>query len=131
MKQKMITVGYSRIPKEVEYRAKITVDLVTAEEGEETKEEGLARKNISPISMENIIETLHLTLKEHPDAKVTMIQEPAGPLQHSRKPQGFELDQKMVDIIKNDLEAAKKLFAPIDRTVRVRPAVPRINVQEG
>lgn len=130
MKQwKMITVGYTRIPKDVEYKVKITIDLVTEEDGE-LREEGLARKNISPISMENLIETLHLTLRENPNAKVTMIQSPTGPLQTARKPQGHELDQKMVDIIRTDLEAAKKLFAPIDRTVRVRPAVPRINVQE-
>jgi hypothetical protein len=130
MKQKMITVGYSRIPKEVEYRVKMTVDVVNRE-GEETWEDAIRRWTAGAVKMEEIIEELHHTLKVHPDAKVTMIQEPTGPLQHSRKPQGFELDEKMRDLIRDDLEEAKKMFAPIDRTVRVRPAVPRINVQEG
>lgn len=130
MKQKMITVGYSRIPKEVEYRVKMTVDVVNRE-GEETWEDAVRRWTADSVTMEAIIEELHHTLKAHPDAKVTMIQEPTGPLQHARKPQGFELDEKMRDLIRDDLEKAKEMFAPIDRTVRVRPAVPRINVQEG
>lgn len=130
MKQKMITVGYSRIPKETEYRVKMNVDMVSLEEGE-TVPDAIRRWTADSVTMEAIIEELHHTLKDHPDAKVTMIQEPTGPLQFARKPQGFELDEEMTKLIRTDLEKAKEMFAPIDRTVRVRPAVPRINVQEG
>lgn len=130
MKQKMIVVGYSRIPKEVEYRVKMDLDEVDLDK-ENHPTEAIRRWTSNSVKMEEIIEEIHHTLRQHPDAKVTMIQEPTGPLQHARKLQGFELDEKMRDLIRDNLEEAKKLFAPIDRTVRVRPAVPRINIQEG
>ena len=130
MKQKMITVDYTRIPKEVEYRVKMDIDLVELTEGE-TVPDAICRWTAGSVTMEEIIEELHHMLQTHPNARVTMIQSPAGPLQHARKPQGFELDQETVDIILDNLKEAQKMFAPIDRTVRVRPAVPRINIQEN
>ena len=123
MKQKMITVGYSRIPKEVEYRVKMNVDEVelTAEPAEPG---ALRRWTADSVPMEEIIMELHHTLKSYPDAKVTMIQEPSrGPI-FRNQPRGFELDQATVDLIRTDPEKAKSMFKPIERTVNVRP--PRI-----
>lgn len=126
MKQKMITIGYSRIPKETVYRVKMDVDEVNRE-GEETWESAVRRWTSNGVTMEEIIQELHHTLKAHPDAKVTMIQEPSkGPIS-KRQPRGFELDQRTVDLIRDDLEAAKEMFKPIERTVAVRP--PRVTLQ--
>jgi len=126
MKQKMITVGYTRIPQETTYRVKMDVDEVELQEGDHPAE-ALLRWTTTGVTMEQIIEELHHTLKKHPDAKVTMVQEPAkGPI-FKRQPRGFELDQASVDLIRDDPEKAKAMFKPIERTVTVRP--PRVTLQ--
>jgi hypothetical protein len=126
MKQKMITIGYSRIPRETEYRVKMDVDEVELTEGDQIPN-ALRRWTAHGIPMEKIIEELHHTLKDHPDARVTMIQEPSkGPLT-KRQPRGFELDQSTIDLIRTDPEQAKEMFKPIERTVSVRP--PRVTLQ--
>lgn len=126
MKQKMITIGYSRIPRETVYQVKMDVDNVELEEGI-TQTEALMRWTASGSTMAEIIEELHHTLQKHPDAKVTMLQEPSrGPI-FGRRLKGFELDQRTVDLIREDLEKAQEMFKPIERTVNVRP--PRITLR--
>lgn len=131
IKQTMISVAYDRIPQKVLYAAKINVDLVTVEEGKEATEESLNRTGKSAATMEEIIESLHQLLQKHPDAKVTMVRGTTRPTHFGqRKPRGYELDEKLRNMIRDDLEAAKKEFAPIEHTVQVRPAPPRIQIKE-
>lgn len=130
-KQMMISVAYDRIPQEIFYKAKINVDLITVEEGEETTEESIKRVGKSAATMEEIIEQLHQILQEHPEAKVTMVRGTTRPTHFGqRKPRGFELDEKMRNMIRDNLEEAKEMFAPIEHTIQVRPAPPRIPIKE-
>jgi hypothetical protein len=127
----MISVAYDRIPEKVLYKAKINVDAVTVEEGADATEEGISRKGKSAATMEEIIEELHELLKQHPDAQVTMVRGTTRPMHFGqRKPRGFELDEKMRDLIRDDLDKAKEAFAPIEHTIQVRPAPPRIPIKE-
>lgn len=129
----MIEVVYARIPEEVKYRVKIAVNETEVETTENEKrliEKDLHRMNMNGVPLEQMVERLHQLLQDYPEAKITMIQEPTRPLQHRKKLQGFELSQKEVDLIRTDLEKAKELFAPIERTVNVRPAPPRIMLGE-
>lgn len=121
MKQKMITIGYTRIPKETVYKVKMDVDEVEVQEELDPKTEAIRRWTANGVPMEEIIQELSCTLQQHPDAKVTMIQEPSkGPI-FKRQPRGFELDQATIDLIREDPEKAKEMFKPIERTVSVRP----------
>lgn len=131
-KQTMISVRYSRIPKETVYHAKIDVDLVE-EKVEDPQVEGVDRWISSSITMEDLIRELHHMLRRHPNAKVTMIRKIPKKLMDGnkgREEKGFELDQKLVDLIKNNLPEALKQFAPIEQTVNVRPFVPTLEVKE-
>lgn len=123
MKQKMITIGYSRIPQETVYHVKMDVDMVELE-GTTQHPEALHRWTATGSTMDEIIEVLHYALWQHPEATVTMIQEPSkGPI-FGRRLKGFELDQQTVDLIREDLKKAQEMFQPIERTVHVSP--PRI-----
>ena len=42
----------------------------------------------------------------------------------------FLLDNKMRDLIRDDLEEAQKAFAPIERTVQMRPESPKAADEE-
>lgn len=130
----MISVKYARIPKETEYRVKINVDKVTSEpskSGPKVGEEGLSRINKSSATMEEIIRQVHELLQEYPNAKLTLLQEPTRPKRFSRdRPRGCELDERTVEIIRTDLDAALEMFAPVDMTVDVRPQPPRIEIKE-
>lgn len=130
----MIDVIYSRIPEEVKYQVKISVNEVEmVQKGEERQliEKDLHRVSMTAVPMGELVEEIHGFLREYPDAKVTMIQEPTRPRAYRRNHQGYELDQEMVNLIRDDLEAAKKMFAPIERTVRVRPVPVRLEPQQG
>jgi hypothetical protein len=130
-KQTMISVAYDRIPQEVLYKAKISVDLITVEEGVETTEEAIKRVGKSAATMEEIIEQLHQILQEHPEAGVTMVRGTTRPTHFGqKKPRGFQLDTAMRDLIRDDLETAKEKFAPIEYTIHVRPTPPRMLVKE-
>jgi len=129
----MIDVVYARIPEEVKYRVKIAVNETEVETDENEKkliERSLERSNLNDVPLEAMVDKLHKLLQAYPEAKVTMIQEPTRPLQHQRRQKGFELDQKTVDLIRDDPEKARELFAPIERTVHVKPAPPRIMLEE-
>jgi replicative DNA helicase len=131
-KQTMISVRYNRIPKETVYSMKMTVDRVE-QTMEDPQVEGLSRISSSSATMEEIIAAIHTMLQEHPDAKVTMIRKIPKKLMEGnegREEKGFELDQKMVDLIRTDLPAAQKQFAPIEQTVNIRPFVPTLEVKE-
>lgn len=128
----MIDVTYARIPEEVKYQVKIAVneaEMVQVEEERKLIERDLGRNNLNSVPMEAMVEELHQLLQKYPEAKVTMMQEPTRPLRHTRQKRGFELDQKTVDLIRDNLEEAQKLFAPIERTVQIRPAPVRLEPQ--
>jgi uncharacterized protein YlxP (DUF503 family) len=129
----MITVKYQRIPQETLYRAKINVDEVESEDtksGPKTAETEVVRINKSAASMEEVIEQIHNLLQEHPFAKVTMVRPAVKSKFTDGKPRGFELDSRTVELIRKDLDAAKKMFAPIECTIQVRPESPRIETKE-
>jgi len=131
-KQTMISVRYNRIPKETVYNAKIDVDEVgMTTENPET--EGVTRLGLNSTTMEGLIGVLHRLLKNHPNAKVTMIRKIPKKLMEGNKgseEKGWELDQTLVDMIRMDLPAALKQFAPIEQTVDVRPFVPTLEAKE-
>jgi len=122
MKQIMITVYYARLPKTTSYRSRIDVDQVEVA-GEHMNQILMEQQENSCQEMSEMITQLHGLLQKYPDAKVTMLQEMTRPgihLQVNKK--AYELDEKMTAILRNDLEEAKKLFAPIEQVVIVRPA---------
>lgn len=99
---------YERIPKSTEYRSLIVVDH------EDVKEFPRAS-----ATMDEILEDLNTILSVHPDATVAMFRSTTRPSYFGRtSPMGHELDEKMRDMIRDNLLEAKKLFAPIVRAVR-------------
>lgn len=117
----MITVTYHRIPARFDYDAVLCVDNVSkGSEGELIE----VRKTTSSKSgaLGALVDTLHDLLHQYPDAKVTMLQEASSDHVFRRPPvKGYELDQITVDLIKNDVEAAKQLFRPIEHRISVSP----------
>lgn len=126
----MISVSYVRIPTQTLYWARISVDLVEMQE-ELVIEKVLETETWDEIPMEDLIEHLHKTLQKYPNAKVTMCQQPTRPAASRIRPKGYELDQNFTNILRTDLAEAKKLFAPIERTIRIRPVAPKISTGEG
>jgi hypothetical protein len=77
-------------------------------------------------SMKKIIVKLHQMLQKYPDAEVTMIRpKPKGFLRQTAQdnPVAFTLDDGMRDTIRDDLEAALKMFEPIHQTVGITPVL--------
>lgn len=127
----MIAVSYSRIPKTERYDLEIEVKLLTVREGASAEEQTIIKGMRQHVSMENIIAEVHKLLSVHPDAVVTMIRGTTRPTHYGQKPpRGFELDEKMRNLIRDDLHEAQKAFAPIERVVKVRPTSPRIAIKE-
>jgi len=127
IKKTMISVHYDRLPQQELYKSKIEVDRLVVVEGVETREEPIRRVGRDAVTLEEVIADLHQILKKHPDAVVTMVRGTTRPTHFGQQAsRGFELDTRTRDLIRDDLEKAKKAFAPIDRMVRVRPTSPSI-----
>jgi len=125
----MISLEYARLPKTTKYKMRVKIDRVSKEEGKSAQILNLGDASASGVEMSDLVLTLHQNLRDHPDAKVTMLQTPTREPQFSApKPQGQELDQRMVDLIRNDLQAAQKMFQPIEQRVVVTP--PRLAVKQ-
>ena len=130
-KKTMISVHYDRLPQQELYKSKVKVDKLAVVEGVETREEPIRRIRRDAVTLEEVIVDLHKLLQKHPDASVTMVRATTRPTHFGQTAsRGFELDMGMRDLIRDDLEKAKKAFAPIDRTVRVGPTPPRIASKE-
>jgi len=126
----MITVTSDRVPCQTYYEAKICVDLVTEIPGQPEVESVWDVKMI--CKMEEIIAELHRQLQKCPNAKVTMVLGSETESQFGQKqPRAFELDEKMRNTIRDDLEKGQAMFAPIVRTIKVRPESPRIEIKEN
>ena len=130
-KQTMISMSYDRIPQKTLYEAETKVAVVVVVGGATTVEEPIKRIGKSGVEMGELITDLNKLLNTHPDAVVTMVRGTTRPTYFGqRTPRGFELDTKMRDLIRDDLEEAKKAFAPMEQTVQVRPTPPRIAIKE-
>ena len=130
-KSVMIAVRYNRIPKTEQYESEIEVRLLTAEEDASVEEQTMSKGMRQYVRMENIIADVHKLLHVHPEATVTMIRGTTRPTHYGQKPpRGFELDEKMRDLIRDDLHEAQKAFAPIERVVKVRSTPPRVAIKE-
>jgi hypothetical protein len=127
----ILAVSYSRIPKTERYDSEIEVKLLTVAEYAGVVEETLIKGTRNGVHMDTIIADVHQLLHVHPEATVTMLQGTTRPTQYGQKPpRGFELDEKMRNLIKDDLHEAQKAFAPIERTIKVRPTPPKIAIKE-
>jgi len=127
----MISVTYKRIPHEELNDMKVVVDAADRKELYEAEmvvtsvmraaEQTLSQIGKKAVPLEEVLWDTHKLLKIYPDAGVTMLRVPTRPIEFGkREPRGFELDNKMRNLIRDDLEKAKELFAPIERTVQVR-----------
>ena len=123
MNWKMITLTYTRIPKSDKYSGSIQV-VEVQKEGESLKEISLEGESILMESMKVLITKLHRLLRVYPQAKVTMVRpKPKVFLRQAAQdnPTAFELSGGERDIIRDDLEAAQKMFLPIHQTVGIAP----------
>ncbi len=126
IKKTMISVYYTRIPQQALYTSTVGVDRLIVVEGTETREEGILRVGKDAVELEEVIVNLHELLKKYPDATVTMIRGMTRPPHFGQAAsRGFELDEKTRDLIRDDLEKAKRAFAPIDHTGRAKLVAPR------
>jgi hypothetical protein len=102
----LILVRYKRIPRKVTYQGYLSV-------GEEVRPGEYSIKDVSTVvfssvPLEHVIENIHTALQDHRDAKVVMRYEtPSG------REKLQELDTVLRDMIRDDLPAATRLFAPI------------------
>lgn len=122
----MISVTYSRLPNTTNYKADVKIDWVVKdrEKLEVVKRRGYLADE---VTMENLIKYLHQILQEEPGPhKVTMLRQIPATKWTEGHQRGFELDEKMVNTIKNDLPEALRMFAPVTQTCDVRPWVPTL-----
>jgi hypothetical protein len=124
----MVTVEYTRIPKSTEYKGHLKV--VRAEElGETLKETPLESLEFLGMPMEDLVRLMHERLNKWPTAKLTMIRPPAEKFLAETErdnPRAFEIDEVTTKIIREDLDKALEMFAPIEQTVQVKPTTPRL-----
>lgn len=126
----MIEVAYARIPEEVKYWAKISVNEAESvrilDDERQLIERDLRREDLYEVPMDVVVEHLHQLLQTWPDAKVTMLQEPTRSRSYDRSKKGYELSPEETAMIRDRLEEAKRMYAPIERTVQVRPSPVRL-----
>jgi hypothetical protein len=129
----MINVLYSRLPEKQVYNSTIGVDEVSLKEeasGPELVVREILREMLLDTPLEVIVERVHDLLQLYPEAKVSMVQELTRPGVYRRRGgHGFELDKSTVDLIKNDLDRAKRLFAPLEQTVRTTVTAPKVELK--
>ena len=128
----MVTVQYVRIPKMTDYEGSIKV--VRAEKVEETlKETTLETMDFKGLPMGEVVRQLNKKLLKWPTAKLTMIRPPAKRfLKETERdnPRAFEIDEATTNIIRDDLDKALDMFAPIEQTVQVKPTTPRLEQED-
>jgi len=124
----MVTVQYSRAPKTTNYEGYIRATRV--EQLEETLEEKeMAKSDFNGMPMEALVRLTHEYLMKWPTAKLTMIRpQMQRYLKETERdnPRAFEIDEATTEIIRNDLNKALEMFAPIEQTIQVKPTTPRL-----
>jgi hypothetical protein len=121
----VISASYKRLPKKTQYKMMVKVDEVTAE-GKDLSEKQLEIHVSEETGMEGIVTKIHNLLQKYPTAKVLMMPLPSVESQYGTELRVHELEQSFVDILRGDLDEAIKMFAPVERIVKVRPAPPRM-----
>jgi len=110
-----ISVCYGRIPKTISYTAIIDIDSISFPSMAVTK---LSQESFNSISMEDIIDKLHVLLNEYLEVKVFMTKTLLKIDNIQYKSEVYELDKFLVDMIKRHPEEAKKsYFSPIELTI--------------
>jgi hypothetical protein len=110
-----ISVCCGRIPKTISYTAIIDIDSISFPSMAVTK---LSQESFNSISMEDIIDKLHVLLNEYLEVKVFMTKTLLKIDNIQYKSEVYELDKFLVDMIKRHPEEAKKsYFSPIELTI--------------
>ena len=122
----MISVTYSRLPKTTSYLAEVKIDQVQ-KEGEQVRVLKKSAHSMQGVPMEQLIEDLHRVLQSEPEPhKVTMFRVVEETPWSEAMKKGYKLDDAMVKTLKEDLQKAQELFAPVIQVCDVRPFVPTL-----
>jgi hypothetical protein len=124
----MVTLTYTRTPKTQRYEGDLKA--TRAEKIEEMlKETDLRTTQFNRITMDEVVRLTHGYLQDWPTAKLTMVRPPAKRfLKETERdnPRAFEIDEQTTKIIREDLDKALAMFAPIEQTIQVKPTTPRL-----
>lgn len=118
----MIEVCYTRLPGTTNYKGYVRAVVVTIHPGafRDPVEESQKEITFEDFSMDDIVYTMNEFLQTWRNAKVTVVRPNAVDLMVFRNPKAVELDEQTRDLIRDNLEKAYEMFAPIDQTVKVR-----------
>lgn len=117
----MLEVSYTRLPGTENYKGYVKAVRVTRPGGlADPQEKELLKTTFEDLNMEDVVYTMHEFLQTWRHAKVTVIRPRAKEYLRTKPSPAVELDDKMRDLIRDDLEAAYKMFAPIEQTIKVR-----------
>ena len=126
----VILASYRRLPKTTQYQMSVKVDEVTQDEKNKLTEKQVEIHLGEVVEMEEIVTKIHKLLQKYPAAKVLMKPLPSVEPQYGAKERIHELEASFVKILKDDLDEALKMFAPIERVVMVKPVPPRLKTEE-
>lgn len=123
----MIDLCYVRVPGTTLYNAELRATQVTT--GNESR--CLKEKTKFRVEMGDVIRELHKDLQQYPSATVTIVRPKTQEFLKAGRthPTAVELDENMRDIIRDDLDKAIEMFAPIERSVRIsnKPIVVKLS----
>jgi hypothetical protein len=113
----LIRVVYKRVPKTEFYEGMV---MLVQEDSATNHSEIKPLIVFTCIPMEQVVTMLHEELRKHPEARAQMSQEISKSEAKIKKYKNHELDSHLVNTIRDNLEEALRMFAPIKREVIVR-----------
>jgi hypothetical protein len=106
----VISVQYKRIPKTELYMGEI---VLYREESQNTLTRAETLFQFRDMRLEEVVRRLHQELKSRPEARVLMQQEVTRIGAKDKKYKTHEFDTHLRNVIRDDLDEALRMFAPI------------------